>query len=279
MLPRLTLWPKVTGQATLIPTATTIPAYNTTPQNTLSLTPLALPTTIPQALTVNNLSTLVEKNRSGLGSLRMVAWSPDGKTLALASALGVYMYEPENWKVERFTPMNTPPDYLVYLPDGRLLGVGFLAGQIEVWDLLKQELLALIPKTADPDTTLKFNLSPRGDRLLVDDARTVDIYQIPTGGKIAQLPISYGHNFSFTSDGTEIVGNFHSTFLNTIEIETSRVSVGMGNFTKAVAAIAISQDGSLTAASAEDGTVRIWKSQTGQEVASITDVYPQDFAG
>ncbi|MBK4730703.1 hypothetical protein JJD41_12625 [Oxynema sp. CENA135] len=99
-----------------------------------------------------------------------LALSPDGKTLALASASGSLQI----WKTEdgtiahTFDTTRSGPQVLTYMPNGRQLFVGGEDGGIAVYDLASFSQVSTIPGTGDRVTALA--VDRQGDRLLVGRA-------------------------------------------------------------------------------------------------------------
>ena len=71
----------------------------------------------------------------GKGWLVAVASSPDGRTLAAASSLGVYLYDAENLAEVRFLATDASVFAVAFSPDGRLLASRAGGNTIRLWDV------------------------------------------------------------------------------------------------------------------------------------------------
>ena len=85
------------------------------------------------------------KSRLGKGIIRAITYSPDGTRLAVASSIGIWLYDPHNGQA--LDLLTTHTDYVnsvAFSPDGRTLVSGSKDGIIRLWDtqtgILRQSL-------------------------------------------------------------------------------------------------------------------------------------------
>ncbi|MGB4980119.1 MAG: protein kinase [Anaerolineae bacterium] len=92
------------------PTATSVP-----------LLPVMAGTPVPspgEAISVTNASRIVQLARWGQGVANWVAYAPDGKTMAVASSLGVYLYDVQTRTPVRLIETEYPVNGLIFSLDG-----------------------------------------------------------------------------------------------------------------------------------------------------------------
>ncbi len=73
--------------------------------------------------------------RFGKGEVERVAFSPDGRWLAVGSSVGVYVYEAATLREARRFETKAPVWSVAFSPDGRLLASGSLDQTVIVWDV------------------------------------------------------------------------------------------------------------------------------------------------
>jgi len=128
----------------------------------------------------------------------MIALSPDGKTLAVASSTGIYVYDAETLEEKRV--LNTR-GFVVFTPTGHLI-VGYHI--FEVWDTnTGQQLRAFGAPIQKID---RVALSPTGEFLAIienqNQAQQLRIWNVNTEREILTLDLDYyGAAIAFTPDG------------------------------------------------------------------------------
>ena len=139
-LPTVTTPPVKTGTPTETPTATLWPAVPFDLADTRVGTPLP-PTAEP--ITMGNIQNLSMLAQWGQGVLTDVAYSPDGHWLAVATTVGVAMYDTQDLTHRQYfldTVSNVRT--IVFNPDSQLLAVvSTVSRYIQIWRLANQTLV------------------------------------------------------------------------------------------------------------------------------------------
>ena len=153
-LPSATLLPsrtpqQVTGTRPVDPTSTLTPTRRPsstprptfTPRPTLpptaSLTPALIETLPAHPLALIDSSTAQQMKRLaryGSGPAYDVAWSPDGRYLAVATGIGVFLYDANSLEQARLIDINDPVRRIAFRPDGKALAVA-VGGRVSAWDV------------------------------------------------------------------------------------------------------------------------------------------------
>jgi WD40 repeat protein len=197
-------------------TSTPLPSQTLTPTYTISPTQTLTPSTTPPpgqfALSVSNVQQISQLAKWGKGTLRTTAWSPDGRIFAVASSLGVHLYDPGTLKEKRFINTNETVTNIAFSRDGKVLATGNKG--VRLWDTATGASLGALPgKVQGWITYLTF--SPGGSmvaalgidgspgdppsRLFVWDVASYQTRYIKDGPGCG-----YGNNFTFSPDGRTI---------------------------------------------------------------------------
>jgi len=169
--------------------------------------------------------------RLGKGAVNHIAYSPDGKHLAVVSDIGVWMYDAQNGTEQALIPA-TPGNagrHVVFSPDGHTLAITD-ARKMQLWDYRSQTL---------KDSLAGLHLSP------------TDVVFSPDGNTIAIVDIN---------QTTELWDIMTKKLKCTLEGSTDTPgNEGMEYFS-----VAYSPDGNTFAIGSEDGTIRLWDTTTGK---------------
>ena len=97
-------------------------------------------------ITAANAHDIAQLAMLGHGFTSGLAWSPDGKTLAATSSVGVWLYDGADLASEpRLLTNDVQMTSVAFSPDGALLAVGTRDSTIQVWDVQTGQLLRAVP--------------------------------------------------------------------------------------------------------------------------------------
>lgn len=133
--------PTLTATASPQPTDTvTAPAV---PTPTITPPPITPPGPHALALDEHNAATQLERlMRLGQGTPYDVSWSPDGKYLAIATGLGVFLYDAASLEQVRFIDVGDAATVIAFRPDGQALAVA-CRSRVSLWSVAGNQISAL----------------------------------------------------------------------------------------------------------------------------------------
>lgn len=262
--------------STLIPTPIAKPTLTSTPElspsrSPIQFTPTLTPRPTPTVAPTSAVPTLEPLIRYGLGKLEQFAWSPDGKQIAAASSIGVYLFEAETLEQIRFIGTDVNLNCIAYSPDGKIIAVGNYRG-VQFWSVQSGKQVKAFPIDGFIYGLREILFTPDGKKLVARDYNTASIWNVETGELVRQIEADYGINdVAISSDGTQIaVGegrNVQIWNMKTGELIYTFVS---GDF-DAVWSIAYSPDGKNLAVGLF-GPLQIWDVKTGRLLHTASEV-------
>ncbi len=224
-----------------------------------------------EPITPDNASQLAQLIRLGRGSADYAAFTPDGETLAVASTVGVWLYESANLATEQ-EPTLLQTDATVrnitISSDNTTLFAALSNGDLEAWDLETQKRNQIVELSnsgdylaINPDGTLiAVNAGSRGINLLNLNANTETLLEgsFQNSAEVA-----------FSPDGAWLaaVGSDYAVYF--WDVANSTEGAKLEGHTRAPESLSFSPDGSLLATGSGDATIRLWNVDDGTEHSVI----------
>ena len=119
--------------------------------------------TVAAAISPENADRVVQLARWGKGTANQVAYSPDGRLLAVASSLGIYLYDAETLEEVRFIKSDAWANSVAFSPDGATLASGSWDETVRLWRVSDGSLLRTLEGHTGPVWSVAF--SPDGATL------------------------------------------------------------------------------------------------------------------
>ncbi len=208
----------------------------------------------------------------GVTRVEGLAFSPDSKSLAVASMSGVRLWDVASTSELAIfgEPYGVPVPFgqddvtrVAFSADGRLLAHGSSEGAVWVHDLASGELLQHFEES--PGRLHALTFAPDSQQVLIHAGKLVLAWSVTSGKELLRIEHG-GRHTVFAPDASFLVS-------------TSRRSVGRLTFatgavdafktthrSRRVAALALSADGKTLATGAYDTTLRLWDLDTQKEL-------------
>ena len=214
--------------------------------------------------------------RLGKGSPTDVKYSPDGTHLAVATEIGIWIYDAHTSEGLDLLTDNEISTWdgvngIAYSPDGRTL-VGANGFEVELWDVVSGQLKARLTDHRCGVVNVAF--SPDGSTFASTDARSkVMLWDAESGQRKATLTRhrnNIGSNIAFSPDGRTLAQTADNTvwLWDTTNGEHKATLIG---HTDHILSVAFSPDGRTLASGAFDDTIRLWDAHTGQHQATLIE--------
>ena len=245
------------------------------------------------------------KMRIGRGAMKDLAYSPDGARLAIASSVGVWLYDTATLKEVDLLAEHTGEVLSVaYSPDSSLLASGSKDRTMRLWDTKTGEQKHpplwhgpdVVNVEFSPDGTALASSS--GDQAQIWDAKTVEErYRrsvrgktLASAGEDSTLRLWDGTwelrriltddraemtSVAFTPDGRGIVGGCTGRTI-LWDTETGSLLRTFTGYSGSVFSLVFSPDGAKLASGSDDMSVRLWDAKSGSLLRSL-DWIEKDF--
>ncbi|MDH5507808.1 MAG: WD40 repeat domain-containing protein, partial [Anaerolineae bacterium] len=153
------------------------------------------------AISAENASRLVELARWGKGDARAVAYSPDGREVAVATSQGVYFYDAVSYELLHFTVIEIARGPIALSTSLGQVALGTEIGMLVIWDTSSGAFVRKISASEKSINAIAF--SPDGKRLYSSDRQNSEVTKVwdVESGVLEGTRKHGAEQFAFSSDG------------------------------------------------------------------------------
>ena len=211
--------------------------------------------------------------RLGKGSIsrsdRAVAFSPDGQRFAVASDIGIWLYDVATSRELALLIGHTEGvNAIAFSPDGMAIASGSADRTIKLWDVATGETIATLEGHRGGVNAIAF--SPDG-RMLASGAwdNTVRLWDIEMRTNIATFEghTDWVNSVAFSLKGTTIASGSGDQTVKLWDVSTWETIATFEGHTDWVNSVAFSPDETILATASRDGKVRMWDVETRENIA------------
>ncbi len=222
---------------------------------------VALPSVVVEPgapITASTAAWVGQAERFGNGVITDAAWAPDGRTVAVASSIGVYLLDAASLEQLRLISLASVSS-VVFAPDGQTIAVGSGDRSAHIYRVADGELLQTMAGHRAPVLSVAY--SSDGALLATgSDDNTVRIWNVADG---AQLNTIEGHtsrirSVAFSPDGRLLASGSEDYTVRLWQVADGAPAHAPLTNGSGVFAVAWSPDGQTVAATSFDGNARIW---------------------
>jgi WD40 repeat protein/mono/diheme cytochrome c family protein len=201
-----------------------------------------------------------------------IAFSPDGKTLAVSGYHEVTLWDPADAKlVGRIERLSERTWGLAYSPDGKLLAVAGgdpgLSGELRLCDPAARTPGKVLERIADMMLVVRF--SPDGTKLAAGGAdNAVRVYDIQSGKRelLIEQHADWITDLTFSPDGARIATASRDKSARVFDAKTGEMQAAYLKHEEALTGIAWNDDGEFIFSVGRDRKIRAWNSADGKDL-------------
>jgi len=221
---------KILPTPTMIkPTATAAPTKTPIPTATATLafpvfqeTPFS--SAINQTINADNIGKMILLSHWGIGNVNRLVPAPNGEYLVAASSIGIFIFNAQSLKLEKYIDTSSWVTTLDFSPDGKFIAIGNRDGSIQVWDTNTWQESGTT-YSGHTQSILDLAFSPNGTKLasVALDNSLIE-WTINSTAKLRAETIGGMTAVAYSADNTRIITGGNDFQINVWDAESLKVT-------------------------------------------------------
>ena len=198
--------------------------------------------------------------RLGKGAIVKIAHSPDGKLLALATALGIYFYDTHNLTEVQFIETKIPVQAVAFSPNGQLVVTGSWHETVQVWQIEGGKLVSELE--AHHSAVQAVSFSPDGKWIAsADEDGVMALWHGDNGQLIRSWATHRGPvtAVTFSPDSRNLLSSSLDKTVGLWAIDGEAQLMSLQKHEEAVTQVVFSHDGQRFLSASRDRTAVLWR--------------------
>lgn len=213
----------------------------------------------------------------GRGEIRSFTALPDGKTLAINTSLGVWLYKLDDMTAKPKL-LSSPAYESAFSGDGKMVAIATHNTEFPVLDAETGKVVSTFKEEDEYYSVYSVAFSPDGKTVAAGSSdKKIRLWDVESGDLSATLEdghTGYITELLFTADGKTLVSAGDDKLVIIWDVESGEAKFTLKSHTGSVHGLAISPDGKTLASAAYDKSVRLWDIEKGKAAGELssTDV-------
>jgi len=215
------------------------------------------------------------KLRLGKGAVEKMQYSPDDTRLAVATSIGIWIYDAKTFKeLALFSVSNSPNygnKYFTFSPDGNTLASFHNREGIKLWDVNSGKFTKLQSRSLFGSDPMLF--SPDGRTFASIRFNDIHLWDMVTGESkhILKKHTEFLRSLSFSPDSQTLASGSKDHTICLWNVATGAHNKTLIGHTAPVTKLSFSLDGSTLTSVSDDKTVYLWDISTGERKWTFAD--------
>ena len=216
------------------------------------------------------------KARLGKGRIQEIQYSPDGTRFAVATGIGIWIYDAHSGReIDLLTGHTGWVISVAFSPDGNTIVSGSRDDTIRLWDANTGRLIRTL--TGHTGSVLSVAFSSDGNIIASGSGdATIRLWDANTGRHIRTLTghTQFVYSVAFSPDGNTIASGSLDATIRLWDANTGRHIRTIKGHTDSVYSVAFSPDGQTIVSGGDDDTaIRLWDAKTGRLIRTFTGTH------